>query len=276
MNASPELRQQMWELCYDLLPPDERTALVARIKSDPQAARLYSEVRLQSDLVGYAAKVEDSSLRSFARRQRGASRRRTQQARRRPGQPAGSGQIGSQLAVGCRGPRAHRSDRLWLPAAARPAAGGPAFCRDRNRHADRFPRRAVAQGRPPHARHRQGRPARRGRSGRSGGADHRRRRPRAVPADCPHQRCRRSDRRSAGRRPGPRCAAGGGSFDPAAGRRRCSGGQLPRRSGGEPSICPCRPIARCHTISAKAPWPRPARGRNPRGSISRGFRSPLR
>ncbi|MDX1947812.1 MAG: hypothetical protein SFU86_20610, partial [Pirellulaceae bacterium] len=62
MNASPELRQQMWELCYDLLPPDERATLVTRIKSDPQAARLYAEVRLQADLVGYAAKVEDSSF----------------------------------------------------------------------------------------------------------------------------------------------------------------------------------------------------------------------
>src|SRR6187455_1905443 len=62
MNASDELRQQMWELCYDLLPSDERSALVARIKSDPAAARLYAEVRLQADLVGYASKVEDSSL----------------------------------------------------------------------------------------------------------------------------------------------------------------------------------------------------------------------
>ena len=62
MNASNEIRQQMWELCYDLLPPEESAALIARIKSDPTAARLYAEVRLQADLVGYAAKVEDPSV----------------------------------------------------------------------------------------------------------------------------------------------------------------------------------------------------------------------
>ena len=62
MKASPELREKMWELCYDLLPDGERTALIAQIKSDPQVARLYAEVRLQADLVGYASTVEDSSL----------------------------------------------------------------------------------------------------------------------------------------------------------------------------------------------------------------------
>ena len=62
MNANNELREQMWELCYDLLPVDEKAALIKRIKSDPQAARLYAEVRLQADLVGYASKVEDSSI----------------------------------------------------------------------------------------------------------------------------------------------------------------------------------------------------------------------
>ena len=62
MKASPELREKMWELCYDLLPEGERSALIARIKSDPHAARLYAEVRLQADLVGYAAAVEDPSL----------------------------------------------------------------------------------------------------------------------------------------------------------------------------------------------------------------------
>lgn len=62
MNANNELREQMWELCYDLLPAEEKAALITRIKSDPQAARLYAEVRLQADLVGYASKVEDSSI----------------------------------------------------------------------------------------------------------------------------------------------------------------------------------------------------------------------
>jgi hypothetical protein len=62
MNDSQQLREQMWDLVYGLLSTDESQALIARIKSDPQAARLYAEVRLQSDLVGYAARVEDSSF----------------------------------------------------------------------------------------------------------------------------------------------------------------------------------------------------------------------
>ena len=62
MNDSQQLREQMWDLIYGLLSPDETQPLIARIKSDPQAARLYAEVRLQADLVGYAAKIEDPSL----------------------------------------------------------------------------------------------------------------------------------------------------------------------------------------------------------------------
>lgn len=62
MNEITQLREQMWDLIYGLLEPEEKQALVARIKSDPQAARLYAEVRLQADLVGYASKIEDSSL----------------------------------------------------------------------------------------------------------------------------------------------------------------------------------------------------------------------
>ncbi|HEX5105201.1 MAG TPA: hypothetical protein VFV87_15380, partial [Pirellulaceae bacterium] len=57
-----QLREKMWDLVYGLLEPAESQALISRIKSDPQAARLYAEVRLQADLVGYAAQVEDSSL----------------------------------------------------------------------------------------------------------------------------------------------------------------------------------------------------------------------
>ena len=52
----------MWDLVYGLLEQDESRDLITRIKSDPQAARLYAEVRLQADLVGYASTVEDSSL----------------------------------------------------------------------------------------------------------------------------------------------------------------------------------------------------------------------
>ena len=62
MNDNSQLREQMWDLVYGLLEQDESQDLIARIKSDPQAARLYAEVRLQADLVGYASQVEDSSL----------------------------------------------------------------------------------------------------------------------------------------------------------------------------------------------------------------------
>src|SRR5262245_22934024 len=62
MNDSENLREQMWDLVYGLLTPAESQPLIARIKSDPQAARLYAEVRLQADLVAHAARVEDPDL----------------------------------------------------------------------------------------------------------------------------------------------------------------------------------------------------------------------
>src|SRR3954470_16824754 len=62
MNENQTLREQMWDLCYGLLPADEVAALHKQIKSDPAAARLYAEVRLQADLVASAAKVEDPSV----------------------------------------------------------------------------------------------------------------------------------------------------------------------------------------------------------------------
>src|SRR5438309_1266156 len=62
MTDSQQLRESMWDLVYGLLSDEESQALIARIQSEPEAARLYSEVRLQADLVGQAARVEDSSL----------------------------------------------------------------------------------------------------------------------------------------------------------------------------------------------------------------------
>jgi len=52
----------MWDYVYGLLSPEENQEMVARIKSDPQVARLYAEVRLQGELVAQAAIVEDQSL----------------------------------------------------------------------------------------------------------------------------------------------------------------------------------------------------------------------
>lgn len=62
MNENETLREQMWDLCYGLLSAEEVAALHKQIKSDPSAARLYAEVRLQADLVASAAKIEDVSV----------------------------------------------------------------------------------------------------------------------------------------------------------------------------------------------------------------------
>ena len=62
MNESQQLRESMWDLVYGLVAPEEEQQLIDRIKSDPHAARLYAEVRLEADLVSQAAKVEDSSV----------------------------------------------------------------------------------------------------------------------------------------------------------------------------------------------------------------------
>jgi hypothetical protein len=62
MNASQHLREQIWDYVYGLLSDDESRALVDRIKSDPEAARMYAEVRLQADLVAQAARVREAAL----------------------------------------------------------------------------------------------------------------------------------------------------------------------------------------------------------------------
>lgn len=61
-EESQQLQGAMWDLVYGLLSDNERQALVVRIKSDPDAARLYAKVRLQADLIAEAARIEDSSL----------------------------------------------------------------------------------------------------------------------------------------------------------------------------------------------------------------------
>lgn len=66
MNTNDESRQQMWELVYGLLDPQEEAALRTLIKSDPAIARLYAEVRLEADLVSSAARVDESPLQISA------------------------------------------------------------------------------------------------------------------------------------------------------------------------------------------------------------------
>src|SRR3954469_1354119 len=62
MSDGQQIRERMWDYVYGLLSEEESQEMVARIKSDPQVARLYAEVRLKGELVAQAALVEDSSL----------------------------------------------------------------------------------------------------------------------------------------------------------------------------------------------------------------------
>jgi hypothetical protein len=63
MTDGQQIQERMWDYVYGLLSDEESQEMVARIKSDPQIARLYAEVRLKGELVAEAAIVEDSSLR---------------------------------------------------------------------------------------------------------------------------------------------------------------------------------------------------------------------
>ena len=58
-----DIRDLVWDYVYGLLSAEESREMVARIKSDPQVARLYAEVRLQEELVARAAVVEDESVK---------------------------------------------------------------------------------------------------------------------------------------------------------------------------------------------------------------------
>jgi hypothetical protein len=60
VSSNEQLEQPLWELIYELLSPDEEAALRQRITSDPELARAYARVRLQSELVAAAAKCDDT------------------------------------------------------------------------------------------------------------------------------------------------------------------------------------------------------------------------
>ena len=53
-----DLQQQVWEFVYDLLPEDEAQTMRERISSDPEVARAYSDVMLQSELLGRASRLD--------------------------------------------------------------------------------------------------------------------------------------------------------------------------------------------------------------------------
>ncbi len=59
MSSNEQLEQPLWELIYELLPPEEEAALLRRITSDPELARAYAKVRLQADMVTSAARIND-------------------------------------------------------------------------------------------------------------------------------------------------------------------------------------------------------------------------
>ena len=54
MDRRDELEQQLWEFAFDLLTPEEAEAVRRRITSEPDAARLYAEVKLQTEIVAEA------------------------------------------------------------------------------------------------------------------------------------------------------------------------------------------------------------------------------
>ena len=65
-----ELREKLMELIYDLLPADETAKLEEQVTSDPQVARAYAEVKLDTDLLGKAALLENKQLKKQVRLKR--------------------------------------------------------------------------------------------------------------------------------------------------------------------------------------------------------------
>src|SRR5438105_11023177 len=114
MNESQQLRESMWDLVYGLLSEEESRALIARIKSDPAAARLYAEVRLQADLVGRAARVEDSAITLSHEKEGKSLPSSSIHAAPAPVRPAAARRAGDDL---------HRG-ALWLAGIAATALAG--------------------------------------------------------------------------------------------------------------------------------------------------------
>ncbi|UUO06884.1 hypothetical protein M4951_00890 [Blastopirellula sp. J2-11] len=66
MTDHDEIRQQLLELIYGLLPADEASRLAGRIGRDPELARTYAEVKEQTDLLGSAVRMTEVPLPDFA------------------------------------------------------------------------------------------------------------------------------------------------------------------------------------------------------------------
>jgi len=61
-KPNDELQQQLWELVYDLLPSDEAAELCQRVTSEPDVARAYARIKLESELIAVAARIDEAQL----------------------------------------------------------------------------------------------------------------------------------------------------------------------------------------------------------------------
>ena len=68
MNNDDQLRQRMLEMIHGLLSDDEQRELRELICSDPEAARTYSEVSIEADVIAKAAKLEGPKVELPKRR----------------------------------------------------------------------------------------------------------------------------------------------------------------------------------------------------------------
>jgi len=62
MDRTEDVEQLIWEFVYELLPEDEAEEVNRRITSEPDVARVYAEVKMQTDLLAKASKVEQPPI----------------------------------------------------------------------------------------------------------------------------------------------------------------------------------------------------------------------
>lgn len=62
MNKSEDYRQQLWEYVYGLLSEKEEAEIERLVTSDPDVSRMYAEVKLETELLAKAAKLEDAPV----------------------------------------------------------------------------------------------------------------------------------------------------------------------------------------------------------------------
>lgn len=62
MDHAENLEQQLWELVYELLPDDQAQEVCEKIAADPDVARRYAEVKLYSELVAEASRLQTTPV----------------------------------------------------------------------------------------------------------------------------------------------------------------------------------------------------------------------